>query len=254
VALIVRDVVKAFDGQPSLQGVSLTLGPGVIAVLGPNGAGKSTLLRLLATLIRPDAGEIRFEGRPYQADLRALRATLGYLPADLELPPTMSPRGLLDHLAMLKLLPGEANARSLLHTLGLDSVADTPLESLSGGEVRLATVAQAFLGMPRLVVLDEPTRGLDVRERERVFRLMRQPVSGRAVVFSTHLPDAAALIAGQLVILRQGRVQYSGTLDGLLQATSSPSPNSRSGSPPATLETAYLRLIGASPDRRVSPA
>ncbi len=216
-ALIVREVSKAFDGQPALQGINLVLDPGVIAVLGPNGAGKSTLLRLLATLLRPDAGDLQFAGRLYRADLRALRAALGYLPADLELPPTMTPRGLLAHLALLKLLPGDAHAPALLDTLGLAPLAATPLNRRSGGEVRRAAVAQAFLGTPRLLVLDEPTRGLDIQERERVFRLMRQPVPGRTVVFSTHLPDEAALIANQVVILRQGRVLYAGQLENLME-------------------------------------
>ena len=245
-ALIVRGLSKAFGNQPALKDVNLSLPAGVIAVLGPNGAGKSTLLRLLATLIRPDAGEIVFEGHPYRTHLRAVRTTLGYLPADLGLPDDMTPRELLRHLAVLKMLHGEANISALLQSLALGPIADTPLGDLSGGEVRLVGVAQTFLGTPRLIVLDEPTRGLDVRERARVFRLLSQPIPRRTVVFSTQLPDAAALIASQVVVLRQGSVLYEGDPAGLMAAARQGTPsNGTASTRPRSLEEAYLRLVNA---------
>jgi len=243
-ALSVLGLTKTFGAQPALQHVSFSLDTGIIAVLGPNGAGKSTLLRILATLIRPDAGEIVFMGHDYRHHLRALRGTLGYLPANLELPERMTPRGLLRHLAVLKLLPDPAaSIDAVLHALDLTPIANSPLAHLSGGQVRLVGVAQAFLGTPRLVILDEPTRGLDIQERERVFHLMRQPVPGRTVVFSTHLPNEAALIAGQVVVLRKGTVLFVGKPEEL---TSRVAPhNGRIPTEPPNLEKEYLRIVEA---------
>ena len=245
-ALTVQGLTKAYGNQRALWNVSFELEAGVAAVLGPNGAGKSTLLRILATLVRPDSGAIAFAGHPYRQSLRALRATLGYLPADLELPDGMTPRGFLHHLAVLKMLPNPAaSITASLHALDLEPIADIPLNNLSGGQVRLAGVAQAFLGTPRLVVLDEPTRGLDIQERERVFRMMRQAMLGRMIIFSTHLPDEAALVANQLVVLSKGAVMFVGKPEELVEATHDVPSNGILRLEPWSLEEAYLRLIEA---------
>lgn len=208
--LIARNLVKRYGDQLVLDGVSLTAGPGVVALLGPNGSGKSTLLRILATVLTPDAGAVAFGGRPYAQDPRPVRRVLGYLPQHLDLEGHLTPMGLLRYMAALKGVPADP---ALLEALDLPP--DRPVPSLSGGEARRLGMAQALLGNPRLLVLDEPTAGLDPEERDRALRLVNQPGSGRVVVLSSHLPGEVEAFARQVVVLKEGRAVYAGPVSGL---------------------------------------
>jgi ABC-2 type transport system ATP-binding protein len=218
VALLIQDVWKSYGSVTALAGVSFAAAPGVTAILGANGAGKSTLLRILATVLAPDAGQVSLDGLPYRGDLRPLRWQLGYLPQDLHLPDHLTPRRFLRYMARLKGLDGPDQAAQLLSVLELEAEADRPVSALSGGQVRRLALAQALLGSPRLLVLDEPFRGLDPNERERALALVTGD-PGRLVVLSAHGTAEVERIARQVVILRQGRVAFAGPVPALLALT-----------------------------------
>ena len=213
--LKIQELSKSYGYQVALQNVTLNLKPGIVAVLGPNGAGKTTLLHCLATLTKPDGGQLWFDGLPYSKNLARLRGQIGYLPQDLDLPASLTPRRLLEYLGALKNITEDGQVDQLLSALGLEEIADRSFAKLSGGQVRLAGIAQAMLGRPMLLLLDELTRGLDVEERERAFALARRPVPGRLILYSTHDPADVDRLADMVIILRQGRVIFSGESDTL---------------------------------------
>jgi len=208
-ALIVRSLSKHYGSQVALRSVDLTLSEGVVALLGPNGSGKSTLLQVLATLCKPDAGELSFDGWVYGQQQRSLRAHIGYLPQDFEMPDALTPRRLLTYLAQLR--GGEVSR--VLDALHLEAFVDQPFRKLSSGQIRLVGIAQALLGNPRLLLLDELSRGLDVVERERTYRILAE--FGKLTIFSTHIPEEAERIAQTVVVLHEGQVQFCGGVETL---------------------------------------
>lgn len=213
--LLVSGLAKSYGATLALWEVDLALDHGIVALLGPNGSGKTTLLRCLASALRPDSGKILWRGRPLWPDPRFLRAHLGYLPQELELPRRLTPRRLLGHLGRLKGCQGARQAARLLANLGLEKVADRPFGVLSAGQVRLVGVAQALLGDPGLLLLDEPTRNLDVIGRQRVFGQLQQRAAHAVVLLSTHVPDDVAQAAQEVVVLKEGRVCYAGGIEEL---------------------------------------
>ena len=216
--LMLRGISKSFDGAPVLQRIALDLREGVVAILGPNGAGKTTLMRILATVLAPDEGALECSGLQGEAALAAIRSQAGYLPQSLDLPQHLTPRGLLRYVASLK-WPGvrEDAAMRLLGELGLGTVADRPLAQLSDGQRRLAAVAQAFLGWPKLVLLDEFSAGLDVAEKEVVYRLIHALTPGSLVVVTSNLPAEVEKIAQTLVVLRDGELRFTGNTAELVR-------------------------------------
>lgn len=208
--LKIRGLSKSYGSLVALREVTLDIMPGTVALLGPNGSGKTTLLRCLASLLRPDRGGMWFNRFPYAQNLPRLRNQLGYLPQDLELPPSLTPRQLLEYLGRLKNISESDQVDDLLSALNLNSFAQRPFARLSGGQIRLAGIAQAFLGQPSLLLLDELTGGLDVEERECVFRLVRKPLPGRLILFSTHELSDAKRLADQVIVLQQGQVIFAG--------------------------------------------
>jgi len=217
VELKIQGLSKSYGSQVALRDVTLELMPGTVALLGPNGSGKTTLLRCLASLLKPDNGGLWSNGLPYAQNYQWLRGQLGYLPQELDLPQSLTPRRLLEYLGTLKNIPEVGQVDHLLSALGLESVADRPFGKLSGGQIRLTGIAQAFLGRPSLLLLDEWTRGLDVEERERVFGLARKPLPGRLILFSTHDPSDIERIADRAIVLKQGGVIFSGPVGDLYQ-------------------------------------
>lgn len=199
---------KSYGARLALKDVTLELAPGIIAIMGPNGSGKTTLLRSLASLIYPDSGQLWFDGFPYLKNLQRLRSQVGYLPQELDFPGHLTPRQLLTYLATLKKVRDKSQIEWLIRALELVRVADFPLTALSEGQVRLVGIAQAFLGCPSLLLLDEPTRGLDVEERARVFSLMRRPAPGRLTIYSTHELEDIEQMADRVIILSEGQVLY----------------------------------------------
>ena len=181
------DVTVSRAGKNVLQNVSARVAPGVTLLTGPNGAGKTTLLRTLAGLITPAGGEVRWQGRPVAAQVAAYRRRLGYLPQRPATYPEMTVAGFLDYVSALKAIPPCLAARrrdELLGALGLAGAACAPLRDLSEGQCRLVGVAQALLGDPEVLLLDEPLESLDGDSRARVLRLCHR--HGRCTLLVTH--------------------------------------------------------------------
>ena len=215
---MLRGISKSFDSAPVLRRITLDLHEGVVAILGPNGAGKTTLMRILATVLAPDEGARECNDLQGEAALAATRSQVGYLPQSLELPQHLTPRGLLSYVTSLKrLVVSDEAAMQLLAELGLETVANQPLGQLSDGQRRLAAVAQAFLGRPSLILLDEFSAGLDVAEREAVYRLINAMKPGSLVVVTSNLPAEVGKIAQTLVVLRDGELRFAGNAADLVR-------------------------------------
>jgi ABC-type multidrug transport system ATPase subunit len=234
-------VSKSFRGKiVALDDVSLTVPGGILGLLGANGAGKTTLMRLLTGLIRPDAGRITVAGHDMSTkDGRlAVQRVLGYLPQDLGMYPDLSARQFLDYVALLKGLDSRSARRrrvgELIELVDLGDVADRKLRGYSGGMRRRVGIAQALLNDPELLVVDEPTAGLDPEERIRFRTLLSRLADRRTVVLSTHIVDDIAQTCTELAVLGRGKVIYRGTVGELTaQASGRVWTVLGSGSPPS---------------------
>ncbi|MER7132181.1 ATP-binding cassette domain-containing protein [Streptosporangium saharense] len=204
-------------GVHALDGIDLDVPTGMYGLLGSNGAGKTTLMRVLAGLLRPTSGTVRIGGHDVTtpAGRLAVRRELGYLPQDLGVYPDMTARGFLDYVALLKGLDSRPFRRrrigELLDVVGLSDVADRRLGRLSGGMVRRVGVAQALLGDPRLLVVDEPTTGLDPEERIRLRIMLGELAGERTVLLSTNLVENVAETCRSLAVLAAGRLLFDGS-------------------------------------------
>ena len=204
-----------------LKDFTLSLEPGVTALLGPNGAGKSTLMRILATITRPTAGRVVWNGVDVRRDPDALRAVLGYLPQDFGVYPNLSALEFLEYIAALKGLDARLarqRIRDLLGVLNLFDVRRRPLGGFSGGMRQRVGIAQALLNDPRLLIVDEPTTGLDPEERVR-FRSLLSDLSGdRIVLLSTHIVSDAEATATSIAVIGGGRLLGSASPERMLEA------------------------------------
>ncbi len=224
--LEIRDLGKTYaNGVCALDRVSLTIPTGMFGLLGPNGAGKSTLMRTLATLQDADAGSAMLRGLPggdvdVLRDKDAVRRMLGYLPQDFGVYPRVSAEDLLDHFARLKGLVDAAARRqtvaALLQRVNLHAVRKQHLGGFSGGMRQRFGIAQALLCDPKLVIVDEPTAGLDPEERVRFHNLLADIAADVIVILSTHIVSDVADLCGQLAIIDAGRVLVSGEPDSLV--------------------------------------
>ena len=207
--LSVEHVTKNYGSFTALEDISLTFTPGVYGLLAPNGAGKTTLIKMLTTLLFPTKGQILWEGEDIQALGAEYRGLLGYLPQQFGYYPNHTPRQFLRYAAALQCIPRrEADGRidGLLELVGLSDAADKKLKKFSGGMLQRVGIAVAMLNDPRLLILDEPTAGLDPRERVR-FRNLIHALSGeRIVILSTHIVSDIETIAGQIVMFRDHRL------------------------------------------------
>ena len=213
--LSIRSICKTYpNGVTALNDVSLEIPPGMFGLLGPNGAGKSTLMRTLATLQQPDQGQIRFEGIDVLAEPDRLRRTLGYLPQDFGVYPRVSAEGLLDHLAVLKGIVNRGERRALverlLHQVNLHHVRNKAIAGFSGGMRQRFGIAQALIGDPRLLIVDEPTAGLDPEERVRFHNLLSEIGEDRVVLLSTHIVEDVADLCPKMAILAAGSIVMHG--------------------------------------------
>ncbi|MFL6627224.1 MAG: ABC transporter ATP-binding protein [Vitreoscilla sp.] len=209
------------NGTRALDNVSLEIPPGLYGLLGPNGAGKSTLMRCLATLQVPTSGQIRFGDIDVLADPQKLRAKLGYLPQDFGVYPRVSAWEMLDHLAVLKGLV-DAGARretvdALLQQVNLWDVCKKAIAGFSGGMRQRFGIAQALIGNPALMIVDEPTAGLDPEERNRFNNLLAEIGSTRVVILSTHIVEDVADLCSRMAILVDGRIVSAGTPGALIE-------------------------------------
>jgi ABC-type multidrug transport system ATPase subunit len=210
------------NGVRALDDVSLEIPAGMFGLLGPNGAGKSSLMRCLATLQVPSAGEIRFGELDVLARPEALRATLGYLPQDFGVYPRVSAADLLDHLAVLKGIAGRGERRdtveALLRQVNLWEVRKRAVAGFSGGMRQRFGIAQALIGNPRLIIVDEPTAGLDPEERNRFNNLLAEIGESVVVILSTHIVDDVTDLCPRAAILVGGRIVLAGTPAELIDA------------------------------------
>jgi ABC-type multidrug transport system ATPase subunit len=211
----ISELGKTYPGGiQALRGVSLEIGTGMFGLLGPNGSGKTTLLRILATLLTPSQGRVTVDGFDV-SDRRqkwAVKQVLGYLPQELGLFPSLSVTEFLDYIATLKNLYNQVGDQA-----GLRSVAHQRIRTLSGGMKQRVGIAQALLGDPQLLIIDEPTAGLDPEERVRFRNLLGRLSADRVVILSTHIVEDIAA-CHDMAVLHQGQVRFRGSPAMLVDA------------------------------------
>jgi ABC-type multidrug transport system ATPase subunit len=226
--LQIRNLSKTYaNGVHALADVSLDIPRGMFGLLGPNGAGKSSLMRTLATLQEADAGTATLEGADGQPidvlkDKDAVRRQLGYLPQDFGVYPKVSAEDLLEHFAVLKGLTVRSERRTvvdaLLHQVNLWDKRKQNLGTFSGGQRQRFGIAQALLGSPRLVIVDEPTAGLDPEERNRFLNLLAEIGENVAVILSTHIVEDVTDLCPSMAIMNKGRVLLTGKPNEAIEA------------------------------------
>lgn len=206
-------------GTRALDDVSLTIGKGMFGLLGPNGAGKSTLMRAVATLQAPSEGSIRFGEIDVIREPAKLRATLGYLPQDFGVYPRVTAYDLLDHLAVLKGFARGRERREMIEALlaqtNLWSLRNKAVASFSGGMRQRFGIAQALIGHPTLIIVDEPTAGLDPEERNRFNNLLAEIGENIVVILSTHIVDDVTDLCSKMAIIHEGRIIVEGAPEDL---------------------------------------
>ena len=219
--LEVTELTKAFLDTMAVDHISCTLGNGVYGLLGVNGAGKTTFMRMLCTLLLPDSGAIRWEGSDIFSMGGAYRKLLGYLPQDFGYYPDFTIQDYLLYIASIKgLRPAYAkkHAEQLLQQVGLWDIRKQKMKKLSGGMKRRAGIAQAMLNDPKILILDEPTAGLDPNERIRFRNLLSELAAERLVLLSTHIVSDVEYIAKEILLMREGRFHAGGTAEQLIAA------------------------------------
>src|SRR5215216_6382627 len=216
----IKGLVQRFGRNEALAGVDLEIGSGVFGLLGPNGAGKTTLLRTLATIIGPNKGSLRLLGYDPTdpGERRALRRRLGYLPQSLGYHPNFTVYDFVEYFALLKEMPADAVRPAVaraIERVGLGERAKSKLKTLSGGMLRRVGIAQAIVNEPDLLLLDEPTAGLDPEQRV-LFRALLREIGQRGVVIvSTHLVEDVAAATTEVALMNQARTVFLGTPDQL---------------------------------------
>ncbi|HEX4713315.1 MAG TPA: ABC transporter ATP-binding protein [Ktedonobacteraceae bacterium] len=220
--LTIERLSKRYGQRWALRGLSLHCEPGLLGLVGPNGAGKTSLMRMITTLLEPTEGTIRWNGQDIRTHGQELRQVLGYLPQDFGVYPEFTGRQFLCYLAAMKGLPSSlVNRRveEVLAIVNLEQEADRKLPTYSGGMKQRIGIAQALLNDPELLIVDEPTAGLDPAERVRFRTLLASLTRNRIVLLSTHIISDVEAVASRLVILQQGRVLVDTTPEELLAKT-----------------------------------
>lgn len=213
--LIIENLTHVYgNGVRALDEVSLTIPRGMYGLLGPNGAGKSTLMRTIATLQAPTSGHIRFDDIDVLKTPELLRRTLGYLPQDFGVYPRVSAYDMLDHMAVLKGIAGpkerKETVESLLNQVNLWNVRKKAIAGFSGGMRQRFGIAQALIGDPRLIIVDEPTAGLDPEERNRFLNLLAEIGENVVVILSTHIVEDVSDLCPAMAIICDGRIVKEG--------------------------------------------
>ena len=271
-------VTKRYRGTTALDAVDLVLRPGITGLLGPNGAGKTTLLRILATVLAPDGGGVRLLGRSPSASapLAEIRRRLGYLPQEMGFPRSFSCFAFVDYMAVLKEWSAATSrheeVRRVLDLVDLSDVSAKRIRALSGGQRRRVGLAQALLGAPELLLLDEPTTGVDPEQRVSLRQLLSAAGERSTVLLSTHQTEDVAALCDRVIVLAGGRILHDGgvqelvaTATGRVWLAAAPDPGARaswrtgtgkyrnvgaiapegSERTEPTLEDAYLLLLGS---------
>ncbi len=222
--IAIQHLTKVYDGKVhALNGVDLSISTGMFGLLGPNGAGKTTLMRILAGILHPSSGSVRigaYDGTT-ERGRAAVKRVLGYLPQELGVYPDLSACEFLDYIAILKGVEQSGvrkrRVAELLETVGLADVANRKLKGFSGGMKRRVGIAQALLNDPQLLIVDEPTAGLDPEERIHFRNLLADLAGDRTVLLSTHIVEDVAQMCQRLAVMTHGRVAFQGTTDELIQ-------------------------------------
>ena len=209
--LVARSLVKVYPGPvTALNGIDLDVPPGMFGLLGPNGAGKSTFMKILAGLLEPTSGRVTLDGDDILARPESLWPRLGYLPQEFGFYPHLSGEAMLTHLLELKGVQGPHGrkklVRELLERVNLAHAAKRPVKSYSGGMRQRLGIAQAIAGNPRLIIVDEPTAGLDPEERLRFYHLLSELAADRIVLLSTHIVEDVAVLCPRFAVIREGRL------------------------------------------------
>jgi ABC-2 type transport system ATP-binding protein len=217
----ITGLTRRFGSATAVAGVDLRTGPGVFGLLGPNGAGKTTLLRMMATAVPPSSGQLLLLGRDPASygPRREIRRRLGYLPQSPGYYPGFTVTEFVEYYALLKEVPSarvRSAVASAIDRVGLGDRRKARLRTLSGGMLRRACIAQAIVNEPELVLLDEPTAGLDLEQRVTFRALLRELGQRATVVVSTHLVEDVGAACGQVALMDQGRIVFDGTPDELI--------------------------------------
>ena len=222
-AVTIADLSKTYpNGVKALKNVSLTIGNNMFGLLGPNGAGKSTLMRTIATLQDPDSGSVQLDGLDVLANKNEVRKVLGYLPQEFGVYPKMSAIDMLNHLAVMKGITSRKERAEMVDTLlqqtNLWDVRKKALSTFSGGMKQRFGIAQALLGNPRLIIVDEPTAGLDPAERNRFLNLLSSIGREVTVILSTHIVDDVRELCPRMAIIANGELLLEGAPSDTLAA------------------------------------
>ena len=235
--LQIKELSHSYGNKKALDGFSWTFRPGITALLGPNGAGKSTLIKLICDIIKRQKGEILYNGKDIHGLGKGFRKVLGFMPQDPGVYATMTARGFLSYIAELKGLSGSASRdqiEKILTAVGLKDAADRRLGGFSGGMRQRVMLAQSLLGDPKVLLLDEPTAGLDPEERVRLRDYIKDLSEEKIVVITTHVTTDVEGIADSILLINSGRLIASGSAVDFI-----------SGCGATDLEEAYfLRLHG----------
>lgn len=214
--LKITNLTKTYNnGVKALDDVNLTIGPGMFGLLGPNGAGKSSLMRTIATLQSADQGQIQFGDINVLDDKNALRRVLGYLPQEFGVYPNLSAEDLLDYFANLKGISAKQDRKKIVNEVleitNLSAFRNKSVSGYSGGMKQRFGIAQMLLNDPKLIIVDEPTAGLDPAERHRFLNVLREIGAQHTVIFSTHIVDDVRELCHQLAIMNGGKVLFRGS-------------------------------------------
>lgn len=216
----IRQLSKTYaGGVHALQNVTLNIATGMFGLLGPNGAGKSTLMKILATLETPTSGDVFIDGADIQSHRRQIRASLGYLPQFFGVYPQLTGAEFLSYIGRLNGVPARRlhnTVLQMLENVGLAEARDRKAKTYSGGMLRRLGIAQALIGNPRLLIVDEPTTGLDPEERIRFRNLLTEISRDKIIILSTHIVGDISSTCEDLAILAKGRVAYRGRPDALI--------------------------------------
>lgn len=218
--LTLQNITKKYERVLVLNDISLTLKPGIYGLLGANGAGKTTLFRIICRLMEPTHGSIKFNGKNVNQQAEAYRTNLGFLPQDFSYYPDFTGMRFMLYIAALKGLNNTvAKKRSLelLKQVGLEEMKDMKIRKYSGGMKQRLGIAQAMLNNPQILILDEPTVGLDPKERVKFRKLISSFANNKIVILSTHIVADVEYIADEIIVLKKGMILNKGTTDILLK-------------------------------------
>jgi len=209
--LTIRDLVKVYPGPvTALQGINLDVPPGMFGLLGPNGAGKSTLMKILSGLLEATSGAVFLDGEDVLSKPERIRQRLGYLPQEFGFYPHLTGEKMLTYLLKLKGVEAQGGLKSLvaelLERVNLTAAAKRKVKTYSGGMRQRLGIAQAIAGDPRLIIVDEPTAGLDPEERLRFYRILAELAADRIVLLSTHIVEDVAVLCPRFAVIRKGRL------------------------------------------------